>query len=297
MFLGMLELSARSCTGLKTGSAEPVNSVVRTSGPDGPGSPCDEDSDIYESAVALHRTGSDQTVNNVVSIVGPGGPGNETGSVADVPGDVIVMSSECWEIDKGTLGKLRMLRVNPQSESKVYYEPSHSITFDEGVFAFGLCPPVLMCKLDCPLLNPYLFVFLSGWLVTSREQPVLANLRRYCWEPGGTPSMVGFPHECTPVVCRDFALKVDPYLINRSSDLVKRFRLLCVFGGDDVSSFCVPMGLFDRTLSQPLSDVGIMSQVFTLMCLDRFCLREVFQYGLVCARWCQLAPVMGTAFP
>ena len=32
--------------------------------------------------------------------------------------------------------------------------------------------------------------------------------------------MVGFPQECAPVVCRDFALKVDPDLISHSSDLV-----------------------------------------------------------------------------
>ena len=42
--------------------------------PDHPGGSCVEDSNIYESAVAvaLRRTGSDQTVNNVVSTVGTG---------------------------------------------------------------------------------------------------------------------------------------------------------------------------------------------------------------------------------
>ena len=79
-------------------------------------------------------------------------------------------------------------------------EPSHSIIFDEGVFAFDLCPPGLMCKLDCPWLNPHLFVSLGKWLVTNWEQPVLADLWRYCWEPGGTHSMVSFPQECAPVV-------------------------------------------------------------------------------------------------
>ena len=72
-----------------TGSDQSVNGVVCTDGP------CVEDSNIYESAVALCRTGSDQTVNNVISIVSPGGPGNETGSVVDAPKDVIVMSFEC----------------------------------------------------------------------------------------------------------------------------------------------------------------------------------------------------------
>ena len=105
--------------------------------------------------------------------------------------------------------------------------------------------------MDCPWLNPNLFVSLGGWLVTSREQPVLADLQRYCWEPGGTHSVVGFPRECAPVVCRDFVPKVDPDL--------NRITLLCVLGGNAVSSLCVRPGLFDRSLSQPaLSDLGIL---------------------------------------
>ena len=56
----------------------------------------DEDSDIYESAVALHRTGSDQTVNTVVSTVSQGGPCDEdspprTGS--DKPFNSVVCTS------------------------------------------------------------------------------------------------------------------------------------------------------------------------------------------------------------
>ena len=47
--------------------------------------------------------------------------------------------------------------------------------------------------------------------------------------------MVGFPQECASVVCRDFAPKVYPNLINRSSDLVSCFELLCGIGGVDVS--------------------------------------------------------------
>ena len=70
--------------------------------------------------------------------------------------------------------------------------------------------------------------------------------------------MVGLPQECTPIVCRDFAPNGDPDLINCSSDLVSRFRLLYMCGGDDVSSLCVSLGLFDLALSQPtLSYVGI----------------------------------------
>ena len=60
-------------------------------------------------------------------------------------------------------------------------------------------------------------------------------------------------------MCRDFAPKIDPDLINRSSDLVNQFRLLCMVGGDDVLSLCVSPKLFDRALSQPaLSDMGIL---------------------------------------
>ena len=125
--------------------------------------------------------------------------------MADAPGDV--MSSECQEVDKGTLDKISMWGANSRLEVKVHYEPSCSVIFAEGVFAVELCPPGLMCRLDCPWLNPYLFVSLGGWFVISREQLVFADLRRYCWEPGGTHSMVGFQQECAPVVCRDFTPK------------------------------------------------------------------------------------------
>ena len=60
-------------------------------------------------------------------------------------------------------------------------------------------------------------------------------------------------------MCQDFALEFNPELINRPSDLVNRCRLLCVLGGDTVSSLCVPPGLFDQALSQPaLLDPGIL---------------------------------------
>ena len=59
-------------------------------------------------------------------------------------------------------------------------------------------------------------------------------------------------------MCRDFAPEFDPELIKWPSDLVNRCRLLCVLGGDPVSS-CVSPGLFDQALSQPaLLDPGIL---------------------------------------
>ena len=83
---------------------------------------------------------------------------------------------------------------------------------------------------------------LGKWFVTHREQLVIADIRKHCWEPGGTHSTVGFPQEFTPVMCQDFAPEINPELINRPSDLVSWRRLLCVFGGDAVSSLCVPRG-------------------------------------------------------
>ena len=68
-----------------------------------------------------------------------------------------------------------MWRVNPRSESKLCCEPSRSTIFDEGVFAFDLCPWV----------SPYLFVSLGIWFVTDLEQPVIADIQRHCWELGG----------------------------------------------------------------------------------------------------------------
>ena len=60
-----------------------------------------------------------QTFNKVVSIIG-----NETGSVTDASGDVMVMSSECREVDKGSLYKIRMWDISPLSELKVHYKPT-----------------------------------------------------------------------------------------------------------------------------------------------------------------------------
>ena len=119
----------------RTGSDEPVNSVVSTPGPSGPGGLCDVEGDIYEGDVSLYRTNSDKMVNGVVSTIAPGGPSDETGLVADAPGDVIVMSSECQEIDRGILDNMRMWRVNPQLESKVCCVCFHPQCVDCCVFS------------------------------------------------------------------------------------------------------------------------------------------------------------------
>ena len=49
--------------------------------------------------------------------------------MADTLGDMIVMSSECWEVDKGTLDKIRMWGVNSRLAGKEHYEPSRSVIF------------------------------------------------------------------------------------------------------------------------------------------------------------------------
>ena len=112
---------------------------------------------------------------------------------------------------------------------------------------------------------------------------MFADLRRYDWEPEGTCLMVGIPWECTPIMYRDFAPNVDPDLINRSSDLVNRFRLLCMCGGDDVSLLCVSLGLFDRACHNRHCRIWEfwLSQVFALMYLDRLYLQKVTQFGPV----------------
>ena len=100
----------------RTGSGELVNGVTRTSRLDDPDGSCDVAGQVYVCAVVLCRTGSDQKFDNVVSIVG-----YETGSVTDASGDVVVMSSECREVDKATLHKIRMCKINPRLELKVHY--------------------------------------------------------------------------------------------------------------------------------------------------------------------------------
>ena len=128
-----------------------------------------------------------------------------TGSVADAPGDVLVVSSECRDIDRGTLDSIQTCQVDPRSESKVCCGPSRSIIFDDGFFVLDLCIPGMMCKLDCPWFSLFLFVSISNWLFTSREQAGLANIRRYRWDLGVTHSAVS-RRLCVKILCRNLAL-------------------------------------------------------------------------------------------
>ena len=109
--------------------------------------------------------------------------------------------------------------------------------FDEGTSTPDLCPPGMMCKLDCPWLSPYRFVCLGGWLVGIRAQPDLANIRGFCWEPGGShPALFRgivdcFPYKIAPVVCPDLAPEFAPVPTCRPSDHMTRFRVLSAHRG------------------------------------------------------------------
>ena len=85
-----------------------------------------------------------------------------------------------------------------------------------------------MCKLDCLWLNPYLFVALSKWLITSgssRFSPTYGDTAGNR-EELGVKFDGWFPQEYTPVMCRDIAPKFNPELINRQSEPV--WVIVCV---------------------------------------------------------------------
>ena len=79
----------------------------------GPGGPRKEESDVCESDVTMHRTGSHEPVNSVVSTIVTGGPDDETGSVADAPRDAIVMLSECRDSDPRDIGQYTYVTGQP----------------------------------------------------------------------------------------------------------------------------------------------------------------------------------------
>ena len=99
-------------------------------GPDGCGAYCvsqgdvgvvpywsgDEEGDVYEGDAALPRTGSDKPVDMLEH---SGGPCDETGPVVDAPGDVLVVSSEGRDIDRGMyIGRYTNVSARPPVEVK-----------------------------------------------------------------------------------------------------------------------------------------------------------------------------------
>ena len=90
----------------------------------------------------------------------------------------------------------RTLEGDPRSVSGLSYDPARSVSnnivsgqiiffdrraekdsvmFGAGATSSNLCPPGMMCKLDCLWLSLYLFVCLGGWPVGIRAQLDLAN--------------------------------------------------------------------------------------------------------------------------
>ena len=126
-----------------------------------------------------------------------------------------------------------------------------SIMFGAWATSSNVCPPGMMCKLDCPWLSPYLCVCLGGWPVGIRAQPDLANIRGFCWEMGGSHPAL-FRDTIALATCPDLAPEFAPGFACRPSDLVTRFGALSAYRGFSVFQFVQP-------LSKPsLSDLGEM---------------------------------------
>ena len=193
----------------------------------------DEGSDVYGGDVMLPRTGLDESLHvledGVVGTISPGDPCCGTGKAAETPRETVV-DSDCRDAIQGTLGEVQMCRVDPRLVSELCCERLHAVSakflqkqicfsdrragkhsfmFDEGTSTTDLCHPGIMCKLDCLWLSPYLFVCLGGWPVGIQAQPDLANIRGFCWAPGGShPALFGgivdcFPYKIALVACLD----------------------------------------------------------------------------------------------
>ena len=117
----------------RAGFDEPVDglgySEISTFSPGDPGGPCQEEDDVCEDDVALPWTGSDEPIH--------------LGQMARVAPVMRKVSFRRVMLDN-------ILRVNPGRRRGW----SHGVMFDERVFAFDLCPPGMMCKLDCPWVSP-----------------------------------------------------------------------------------------------------------------------------------------------
>ena len=204
------------------------------------------------------------------------------------------------------MGTVLWFRVTCLDDDVAEVVPSADLAGNVTVGVTSLADPVSMAtagvafREECgdsvmvPRLSPYLFASLCKWLIISREQPVLADIWGYCWEPGGTHSArclraVGsFPQEYAPVMCRAFVPEFTLKSISHLLDVVNRFGLSSAFSGGNVSSLCDPPVLFVRTWGY------WVPQVFTSMCLDRFYIREMTQCWPYQASFCQVTPVMGT---
>ena len=161
---------------------------------------------------------------------------------------------------------------------------SNTVLCDVGVIAIALCPPGMMCKLDCLWLSPFLFVSLGEWFAASWGHLVFTIFHIDCWKPGGTRLLT--------VLHQDFAPKFGLNLIYHLLDLVNCFELLCGIGGYDVSSIWDHPGLFDRRLLPPaLTDMGTLDVHFDVSgaALLRVVLRLIMSDDMKDGHWFPVA--------
>ena len=121
-----------------------------------------------------------------------------------------------------------LLQIFPWEElpMSIWHREMITKTLDELCMSPGNpVSKLMMCGLDCPWLSPFLFASLGGGVAASREQLVIIDSHRECWEPGETRVLTNFPRECVSVLCQDFPLKLDLNLIYRLSELVNHFEL------------------------------------------------------------------------
>ena len=115
-----------------------------------------------------------------------------------------------------------------------------SFMFGAGASTSNLCPPGMMCKLDCLWVSPYLFVSLGRWPFGIRVQSDLAVIRAYCREPGGShpaPLREGvgcFPDNIGPVKCPGPTPDFAPGFTCRPSDLITLYGVVSACRGFSV---------------------------------------------------------------
>ena len=226
--------------------------------------------------------------------VGLGGPQYDTGEAAETPQDMVVVS-ECRDTVRGTLEGDRMCMVDPQSVSEISGDSVRSVSdklvcgqirfpdwrgekdsvmFKAGAYISNLCPPVMMCKLDCLWLSLYLFVSIGGWPLGIRVQPDLTVIGADCREPGGSHpvplrEIVGCsPDNIGPVKCQapDFAQG----FTCRPSDLITIFGVVSACRGFSV--------LFEQPLLWLTSSGRLMCQCLGISVC---CLFSPYPSGMV----------------
>ena len=148
-----------------------------------------------------------------------------------------------------------------------------------GVFTSDLCPPGMMCKLDCPWLSPYWLMSLGGWPVSSREQLDLADIWGYCWELG---ELIRYCFRGPSVVSRMYLHRLCVRIIRRNLPRNWPVARQILWSG---SGFCLHIGV-----------VMCHRFVIPVCCLigtyhSRFC--QGVRAGSLCEEFCAGSLVLG----